>query len=85
MNIELPTVNDVLERASWTGRTLAELVSLGRITPNEGADQWIQWLQSEQIQAGNQVPLDAIVEYVKSWEQLEHEVLDRLVEIQAQS
>ena len=85
MNIELPTVNDVLERTNWTGHTLAELVSFGRVTPSEGADQWIQSVQAEQIQAGYQVPLDAIGEYVKIWEQLEYEVLDRLVEIQANS
>tara|TARA_R110000787_G_scaffold272476_1_gene379933 strand:+ start:109 stop:366 length:258 start_codon:yes stop_codon:yes gene_type:complete len=85
MKIKLPTVNDILDRKNWTGHTLAELVSFGRITPNEGADKWIQAVQAEQIQAGYQVPLDAIGEYVKIWEQLEYEVLDSLVEIQAQS
>jgi len=85
MKIKLPTVNDILDRKNWTGHTLAELVSFGRITPNEGADKWIQAVQAEQIQAGYQVPLDAIGEYVKIWEQLEYKVLDSLVEIQAQS
>ena len=85
MKIKLPTVNDILDRKNWTGHTLAELVSFGRITPNEGADKWIQAVQAEQIQAGYQLPLDAIGEYVKIWEQLEYEVLDSLVEIQAQS
>ena len=85
MKIKLPTVNDILDRKNWTDHTLAELVSFGRITPNEGADKWIQAVQAEQIQAGYQVPLDAIGEYVKIWEQLEYEVLDSLVEIQAQS
>jgi len=85
MKIKLPTVNDILDRTNWTGHTLAELVSFGRITPNEGADKWIQAVQAEQIQAGYQVPLDAIGEYVKIWEQLEYEVLDSLVEIQAKS
>mgnify|MGYP003638430338 FL=1 len=85
MKIKLPTVNDILDRKNWTGHTLAELVSFGRITPNEGADKWIQAVQAEQIQAGYQVSLDAIGEYVKIWEQLEYEVLDSLVEIQAQS
>ncbi len=85
MKIKLPTVNDILDRTNWTGHSLAELVSFGRITPNEGADKWIQAVQAEQIKAGYQVPLDAIGEYVKIWEQLEYEVLDRLVEIQAQS
>ena len=85
MKIKLPTVNDILDRKNWTGHTLAELVSFGRITPSEGADKWIQAVQAEQIQAGYQVPLDAIGEYVKIWEQLEYKVLDSLVEIQAQS
>tara|TARA_R110002012_G_scaffold283412_1_gene473779 strand:- start:681 stop:971 length:291 start_codon:yes stop_codon:yes gene_type:complete len=85
MNIKLPTVNEILDRTNWTGHSLAELVSFGRITPNEGADKWIQAVQAEQIKAGYQVPLDAIGEYVKTWEQLEYDVLDRLVEIQAQS
>ena len=85
MKFKLPTVNDILDRTNWTGHTLAELVSFGRITPNEGADKWIQAVQAEQIQAGYQVPLDAIGEYVKIWEQLEYKVLDSLVEIQAQS
>jgi alpha-glucuronidase len=85
MKIKLPTVNDILDRKNWTGHTLAELVSFGRITPNEGADKWIQAVQAEQIQAGYQVSLDAIGEYVKIWEQLEYKVLDSLVEIQAQS
>jgi len=85
MKIKLPTVNDILDRTNWTGHTLAELVSFGRITPNEGADKWIQAVQAEQIQAGYQVPLDAIGEYVKIWEQLEYEVLDSLIEIKAKS
>ena len=85
MNIKLPTVNDILERTNWTGHTLAELVSFGRVTPNEGADKWIQSVQAEQIQAGQEVLFDDIEEFVKIWEQLECEVLDRLVEIQAQS
>jgi hypothetical protein len=85
MKIKLPTVNEILDRTNWTGHSLAELVSSGRVNPNEGADKWIQAVQAEQIQAGYQVPLDAIGEYVKIWEQLEYEVLDRLVEIQAQS
>tara|TARA_R110000764_G_scaffold3572_1_gene14851 strand:+ start:375 stop:632 length:258 start_codon:yes stop_codon:yes gene_type:complete len=85
MKIKLPTVNDILDRKNWTGHTLAELVSFGRITPNEGADKWIQAVQAEQIQAGYQVSLDAIGEYVKIWEQLEYKVLDSLVKIQAQS
>ena len=85
MKIKLPTVNDILDRKNWTGHTLAELVSFGRITPSEGADKWIQAVQAVQIQAGYQVPLDAIGEYVKIWEQLEYKVLDSLVEIQAQS
>lgn len=85
MKIAIPTVNEILDRTNWTGHSLAELVSFGGITPNEGADKWIQAVQAEQIQAGYQVPLDAIGEYVKIWEQLEYEVLDRLVEIQAQS
>ena len=84
MNIKLPTVNEILDRTNWTGHSLAELVSFGRITPNEGADKWIQAVQAEQIKAGYQVPLDAIGDYVKTWEQLEYDVLDRLVEIQAQ-
>jgi len=61
------------------------MVSFGRVTPNEGADKWIQSVQAEQIQAGYEVPFDAIGEYVKIWEQLEYEVLDALVEIQAKS
>ena len=85
MNIKLPTVNQVLDRKNWTGHTLAELVSFGRVSPNDGADKWIQALQVEQINDGYQVPLDSIGEYIKIWEQLEYEVLDRLVEIQAQS
>jgi len=85
MNIKLPTVNDILDRKNWTGHTLAELVSFGRVTPNDGADKWIQSVQAEQIKNGYQVPLDAIGEYVKIWEQLEYEVLDRLVELQSQS
>ena len=85
MKIKLPTVNEILDRTNWTGHSLAELVSFGRITPNEGADKWIQAAQAQQIQAGYQVTLDAIGEYIKIWEQLEYEVLDRLVEIQAQS
>lgn len=85
MKIKLPTVNDILNRKNWTDYTLAELVSFGRVTPNEGADKWIQAAQAEQLKAGYRVPLDKIGEYVKIWEQLEYEVLDRLVEIQAQS
>ena len=85
MNIKTPSVNEILNRKNWTGFTLADLVSFGRVTPDEGADQWIQSVQAEQIQAGQEVLFDDIDEFVKIWEQLECEVLDRLVEIQAQS
>ena len=85
MKIKLPSANEVLDRKNWTGHTLAELVSFGQVSPNDGADKWIQALQAEQIKDGYQVPLDSIGEYIKIWEQLEYEVLDRLVEIQAQS
>jgi hypothetical protein len=85
MKIKLPTVEEILNRKNWTDYTLAELVSFGRVTPNDGADNWIQAAQEEQLKAGYIVPFDRIGEYVKVWEQLEYEVLDRLVEIQAQS
>lgn len=85
MKIKLPTVDQVINRKNWTEHTLAELVSFGRISPSDGADKWIQAMQAEQIKAGYIVPLDKIGEYVKIWEQLEWEVLDRLVEIQSQS
>jgi len=85
MNIKTPSVNEILNRKNWTGFTLADLVPFGRVTPDEGADQWIQSVQAEQIQAGQEVLFDDIDEFVKIWEQLECEVLDRLVEIQAQS
>ena len=83
MKMKLPSVEDVLNRKNWTGLTLAELVDAGRVQPNEGADGWIQAMQAEQIKDGFEVPLDKIGEYVKIWEQLEYEVLDRLVEIKA--
>ena len=85
MKNKLPTVNEILNRKNWTGFTLADLVSFGRVAPNEGADQWIQSVQAEQIQAGYEVSFDDIDEFVEIWEQLEYEVLDRLVEIQAKS
>jgi hypothetical protein len=51
--------------------------------PNNGADGWIQSMQAEQIQDGYNVPMDKIDDYVTAWEQLEYEVLDRLVQIEA--
>jgi len=83
MKIKLPSVDDVLNRKNWTGQSLADLVEADAIQPNEGADKWIQAMQAEQIKDGYEVPLDRIGEYVKIWEQLEYEVLDRLVEIKA--
>lgn len=83
MKIKLPSVEDVLNRKNWTGLSLAELVEAGRVQPNNGADGWIQSMQAEQIQDGYDVPMDRIGEYVTAWEQLEYEVLDRLVQIEA--
>jgi len=83
MIIKLPSVDDVLNRKNWTGLSLAELVEAGRVQPNKGADGWIQSMQAEQIKDGYEIPLDKIGEYVKVWEQLEYEVLDRLVQIEA--
>jgi hypothetical protein len=83
MKIKLPSVEDVLNRTNWTGLSLAELVATGRVQPNDGADKWIQSMKAEQIKAGKLPPLDQIGEYVKVWEQLEYEVLDRLVQIEA--
>ena len=85
MNIKLPTVDQVLNRANWTSYTLAELVSCDHITPKDGAEKWIQAMQADQIKSGD-IPLNAIdKEYIKIWDQLKCKVLDRLVEIQAQS
>jgi hypothetical protein len=83
MKIKLPSVDDVLNRKNWTGLSLAELVEAGRVQPNKGADDWIQSMQAEQIQDGYDVPMDEIDDYVTAWEQLEYEVLDRLVQIEA--
>ena len=83
MKIKLPSVEDVLNRKNWTGLSLAELVEAGRVQPNNGVDGWIQSFQAEQIQEGCDVPMDEIDEYVTAWEQLEYEVLDRLVQIEA--
>ena len=83
MKIKLPSVDDVLNRKNWTGLSLAELVEAGLVQPNKGADALIQSMQAEQIQGGYDVPLDKIGEYVKVWEQLEYEVLDSLVQIEA--
>jgi len=85
MNIKIPTIDQVLNRTNWTNHTLAELVSFGRVTPDYGADQWIQAMQAEQIKDGYQIPFDFIENYIKSWEKLKCEVLDRLVEIKAKS
>jgi hypothetical protein len=85
MKIELPSVDDVLNRKNWTGHSLKELVEFGRVTPNKGAEDWIVAEQKKQLDAGFELPFDKIGEYVKIWEQLEYEVLDALVAIQEAS
>ena len=85
MKIKIPSLEEVLNRRSWTGYSLRELVESGRVKPNEGAKNWILAEQKKAFDEGFILPYDKIGEYVKIWEQLEYEVLDALVMVQEKS
>ena len=81
---ELPTVSEVLSHKNWTGHSLDWLVFFGRVQPAKGASEWVAHLQQEYEKSADfELPLDQIGEYVKIWEQLEYEVLDALLRVEA--
>ena len=84
MKIKLPTALEVLNHKNWTGFSLTELVNLGRVQPERGAGDWVAHFQQEHEKSADfALPLDQIGEYVKIWEQLEYEVLDALLKVEA--
>lgn len=84
MKIKLPTALEVLNHKNWTGFSLTELVNLGRVQPERGAGDWVAHFQKEHEKSADfALPLDQIGEYVKIWEQLEYEVLDALLKVEA--
>jgi hypothetical protein len=84
MKIKLPTALEVLNHKNWTGFSLTELVDLGRVQPEIGAGNWVAHFQKEHEKSADfALPLDQIGEYVKIWEQLEYEVLDALLKVEA--
>jgi len=81
--IELPTAENLANHVTWTGLSVRELVNAGRISPVEAAGDSIVRIQQEAIKTGHLPSMDKLEEVSLTYEKLECELLDLLLEAQS--
>ena len=81
--IELPTAENLANHVTWTGLSVRELVNARRISPVKAAEDSIMRIQQEAVNAGNLPSMDKLEEVSLTYEKLECELLDLLLEAQS--
>ena len=82
--IDLPTAENLASYVTWTGLSVNDLVSSGRISPVKAAEDSIIRIQQEAVDAGNLPSMDKLEEVSLAYEKLECELLDLLLGAQSE-
>ncbi len=82
--IDLPTAENLASYVTWTGLSVNDLVSSGRISPVKAAEDSIIRIQQEAVDAGNLPSMDKLEEVSLAYEKLECELLDLLLAAQGE-